>query len=385
MATGTERDADLLSVAAESSSMRTAAGEDSDLLMTVLRHSAMFRELLGESLTREELGRRLDVSRSTCYRYTNRLGELDMVAESGEDVTLTAVGETIATEVVTFEETVTQTLHPADGEEVFVDILRHSPGLQALSRRPLDRREVEDRLGVSDTTGYRITRSLEDRELIEKTDGRYAITSLGEAILGAVSAFESSVRTATGIGPVLPALRESGPSVGLEAFTGATVTTTDGYTFSPQNRHLELLEETDGVRGFNIESVVPSYLGDVQQLVEDGLEAEIIKQPETAAEMLAEFPHRAMKACNNSNVSVYLHDDITYSLSIFDDRIAIGALDADTGTCHTHVDTDATAARAWAEAVYESYKEDAVHLQRFEPFTLQEVVEDMRRETDHRA
>lgn len=366
--------------------MSTAQKEDTELLTDVLSHGAVLTELHGEALTREELAQCLDVSRSTSYRYMNRLEELDVVAESGEKIGLTPLGETIADEITKFETTVRRILNPeGDDRDVFVELLRHSPGLQALSRRPLDRRELEDRLGVSNTTGYRITRALEDRELIEKTNGRYAITTAGEEILGAVSALESNVRTAVRLGPVLRALREVGPSADLDAFAGATVTASSGYTFSPQNRYLELLDETETLRCFMFESMVPSYLGDVQQHLDYGLEVEVIKLPETAAEMLAEFPDRAIEVCNNDNLSVYLHDDLWYSLAIFDERIGIGVLDTDTGMCQTYVDTDAPAARTWAEAVYESYKEDAVHLPRFDPITLQRVVEKMQSDTDQRA
>lgn len=363
-------------------SMSTTEVADSDLLMDVLHHSEVLTELHGESLTHEELARRLDVSSATCYRYTNHLDELAMVAESGDGVALTALGETIAEEVGTFERTVTETLGGgSDEQEIFEEVLRHSPGLNALSRHPLDRREVEDRLGVSETTGYRITRFLEDRELIEKTDGRYEITATGEEVLEAVSAFESNVRTAVKLGPVLPTLREEGPSIDIDAFAGATVTTRSGYTFSPVNRFLELFQETDTVRCTGVESVFSSFLAGLMEPIYEGVKIEVIKQPETAAEMLTEFPDRAMDICNRTNISVYLHEELWYHLAIFDDRIAIGSLDADTGTCHTLVDTEATAARRWAEAVYEAYKDEAVHLPRFDPFNLQQVVEEKQSDT----
>lgn len=366
--------------------MSTKRKGDTGLLTDVLSHAAVLTELQGEMLTRDELAQRLDVSNSTSYRYTNQLAELDVVAESGEEVGLTYLGETIADEVTTFQTTVTQTLHlDGDSQEDFIELLRHSPGLQAISRRPLDRRELEDRLGVSNTTGYRITHSLEDRELIEKTKGRYAITTAGEEILEAVSEFETNIQIAVRLDPVLTVLRESGPPVDLDAFADATITTGSGYTFSPQNRYLDLLDETETLRCFMFDSMVPSYLGDVHQRIDDALEVEVIKRPETAAEMLAEFPDLVIEVCNNDNVSLYLHDYLWYSLAIFDERIGIGALDTDTGTCHTLVDTDKPVARRWAEAVYESYKEEAVHLPRFDPITLHQVVETMEDDTDQRV
>lgn len=357
--------------------MSTTRVEDSELLMDVLDHSEVLTELQGVGLTRKELERRLDVSRATCYRYTNRLSEMDMVSESDEGITLTPLGETIAAEVTTFETAVTRTLQPGDEDrDLFAEVVRLSPGLQALSRRPLDRRELEGRLDVSNKTAYRITRSLEDRELIEKSKGTYAITTAGTKILEAVSTFEANVRTAVRLGPVLVALRESGPSVDLDTFADATVTTIHGYTYSPQNRFLELVEKTDTLRGVNPPDIAPFYLGDIQQRLADGMEFENILRPEYVAKQLAEFPDRAIKTCNRPNVTVCLHDDLWYSLVLFTNRIGIGVPDADRGTVRAFVDTDSPAARKWAEAVYESYKAEAVHLPRFDPITLQRVIEE---------
>lgn len=357
--------------------MSTTRMEDSELLMDVLSHSEVLTELQGEDLTLKELERRLDVSRATSYRYTNRLSEMDMVSESGEKITLTPLGETVAAEATTFKTIVTRTLQPGDANrELFTEVVKLSPGLQALSRRPLDRRELEGRLDVSNKTAYRITRSLEDRELIEKSDGTYAITTAGESILEAVSTFEANVQTAVRLGPVVEALRESGPSVDLDMFADATVTTIKGYTYSPQNRFLELVEKTETLRGLNPPDIVPFYLGDIQQHLLEGMEFENILRPEYVAKQLAEFPDRAIKTCNRPNVAVYLHDELWYALVLFDNRIGIGVPDADRGTVRAFVDTGSPAARKWAETVYESYKAEAVLLPRFDPVTLQQIIEE---------
>lgn len=356
--------------------MTTTEAEDSTILMDVLRHSGVLTALRGKGLPREALERTLDVSSATCYRYTNRLRELDMLEESGDEITLTPLGETIANEVATFERTAAAALQSDVDREVFVEVMRRSPTLEALSRRPLDRRELEGRLDVSNKTAYRTTRSLEDRQLIEKSGGTYAITPTGTTVLGAVSTFETNVRTAVRLGPVLKALRESDPLVGLEAFADATVTTSHGYTHSPQSRFLELVEETGTLRGLHPPDIVPFYLGDVQQRLADGMEFENILRPEFAAYQLAEFPDRAIETCNRPNVSVLLHDDLWYSLVLFDSRIGIGVPEADAGTVRAFVDTDSPAARKWAETVYASYRAEAALLPRFDPITLERVIEE---------
>jgi predicted transcriptional regulator len=350
---------------------------DRDLLMDLLDHSQLLTELQGEPLAREELERLLDISNATCYRYTNRLSEMGMVAESGAEVALTPLGDTIAAEITTFEETVRQTLQAADEDrDLLVEITRLAPSLQALSRRPLDRRDLEERIDVSKSTSYRITRSLEERGLIEKSDRSYALTPDGMAILDAVSGFEANVRLAIRLGPVLAVLRDTDTTVDLDAFADATVTTIKGYVHSPQNRFLELLEETETLRGVAPNDVAPFYIDDIQQPLVDGLSLDAILRPEFVAQQLAEYPDRAIEVCNSDNVTIYIHDGLWYSLVLFDDRIGIGVRDSDTGTLRAFVDTDSPAARTWAEAVYTSYKTEAVRMQRFDPISLQQAMGD---------
>lgn len=356
--------------------MDTTQMLDSDLLADVLRYSEVLTELRGESLTREEVAQRIDVSGSTTYRYVNRLDEMGLVGDEGKEIRLTQLGQTIASSLARFETTVNQTLPLGDvSRGTMVELLRHSPALIALSRRPLRRRELEDRLGVSNSTGYRITRTLEEMALIENTDGRYEITRRGTAVLEAVSGFEANVRTAVRLGPVTEVLRETGPDVDLDAFADATVTDVQSYTFSPQIRFLELLDETDAFLGIGTESIVPGFFVDVQERIIDGMELEVLWTPETAAKSLAKWPERMIDVCDRNNVSVYLHDDIRFDLAVFDHRVGVGVPDTDTGVCRVFVDTESTAARTWAEEVYESYRAEAVRLPRFAPASLQRAIE----------
>lgn len=357
--------------------MHTTLNADRDLLMELLNHSQVLKELQGDALAREELERLLDISTATCYRYTNRLSEIGMVVESDEEVALTALGDAIAAEVATFEETVRRVLQAADEDrDLLVEITRRAPALEALSKRSLDRRDLEERLDVSQTTGYRATSSLEARGLIEKSNGTYALTPTGTQILDAVSGFEANIRMAIRLGPVLDPLRETGPPVALDAFAEATITTVQGYTHSPQRRFLDLLEETDTLRGFAMADFAPFYLGEILQRLIEGLELEEILRPEFAAQQLAEYPDRAIEICNKSNSTMYLHDDLWYGLALFDDRIGIGVRDADARTLRVFVDSGSPAARTWAEAVYESYKAGAVHLPRLDPISLQQAMEE---------
>ena len=178
--------------------MSTTLQADRDFLLDVLRRGPVLQTLQTTDRDREELARRLDISSATCYRYTNWLDERGMLEDADEVVSLTPLGETIAAELTSFDDAIRRYLEVGDGDwEVLAEVTKLAPGLHALSHRSLDRRDLEERIGVSKTTGYRLTRSLEKRGLVERVESAYALTTDGSAILNAVgsSTFSSSCRS----------------------------------------------------------------------------------------------------------------------------------------------------------------------------------------------
>ncbi|SEL66765.1 hypothetical protein SAMN04488691_106262 [Haloferax larsenii] len=64
--------------------------------------------------------------------------------------------------------------------DVLGDIVRHGPVLEALLDGPLDRREIESCLDVSKATSHRFTQWLDQQGFVEKVDGRFRLTGLGQ-------------------------------------------------------------------------------------------------------------------------------------------------------------------------------------------------------------
>jgi predicted transcriptional regulator len=363
--------------------MTTTLSTGPDRLVDVVRRLPMLEALRRGPLRREELERRLDVSRTTCYRYTNWLADGGLVEGSSEGFALTRLGEVITEEVVRFEAAVTTALGLAESDpELLLDVVRYAPGLEVLVTEPCDRRELERQIAVSRTTSYRFTRSFEEVGVVEKSHGKYALTAAGEEIASAVATFETGVRTALRLEPVLEAVSGTTPAFDLGAFADATVTTTGhGDAHSPVNRCIRLLQETDSLRAVDMNSIAPLYLGDLVQLVVEGMVTENVQTPEAIANILAEHPDKCIEACERGNVTVYLHDGLPYSLVVLDDRVGIGVRDRDARTLQTFVDTDSPDAREWAEAVFESYKRDAVEMTGFSPWAFRRAMERMSPDT----
>lgn len=356
--------------------MSSTLAPDSDLLIDLVNRSPMLKELQRDTRSREELERRLGVSTATYYRYTNWLSDKGLIEESTEGITFTAMGEVLTEEVVRFERSVLTTLQRTERDpDLLIDIIRYASGLEPLVNGPRDRRELERRLDVSKTTSYRFTRTFEDLGLIEKSEGQYRLTARGEEVLDAVVTFETRVRTALRLGPVLEAVRDTTPAIDLEAFADATVTTTDrGDPYGPVGRCIELIEETETLRGVYVGTIVPLYISDIGQRIIDGMDTVNVGSPVRIAEVLAESPAKCHEVCASGHLTIYLYDDLSYGLVILDDRVGVGIPRTDTRRLQVFVDTDSSGAREWAETVFESYKAQAVKMEGFSPWEVRQAV-----------
>ncbi|MFP4074197.1 MAG: helix-turn-helix transcriptional regulator [Actinomycetota bacterium] len=348
---------------------------DREFLLDLLSHEPVLRTLHVKPLSHGDLKALLGVSTATVYRYSSWLDEQGVATLADDSIELTPLGIAVSRAVSEFDEAVREALD-SGAPDLLVEVTKLAPGIQALSNRPLDRRDLEERIDVSKTTGYRITRSLEEHGLVERVGRSYELTCSGTEVLQATSRFEGTVRLAFRLGPALAPLQASDASVDIEAFADATVTSVYGYVHGPVNRFLALLDETTTLRGLAVSRVAPFYLGEIQERLAEGLVFEQILRPEFVARQLAEFPDRAIEVCDSDNVTVFVHDDLWFSLVLFDDRIGIGVSDAESGTLEALVDTGSASARDWAEAVYESYRSQAVRLPRFDPISLQEALDE---------
>lgn len=266
------------------------------------------------------------------------------------------------------------TVPPSDPDG-FLELLRRVPMLEALADGALDRRELEDQLGISRATSHRFTRWLGDRGLIERFDGEFFPTELGKAITESTTEFKTEVTTAFQLAPVLEAMDGTGSPVPLPAFDDATVTSpVHGDPHGPMMRYVSLVEGTSTLRGFDTWTIAPTYMDVIQDRILDGMETVLIDPVSVVEDIMDRYPERCVEVCVSGNFTVRLHDSLPFGLAIFDDRIGIAVCDPETSALDAFVDTDSPDARAWAENVYESYKSESVLLENFTKKGLREAM-----------
>lgn len=284
----------------------------SDMFVELMDRSPMLEELLRDALARREFGDRLDQT-------DDRLGTDELV-----------------------------------------DIIRHGPILEELVKGPLERHEIERRLDVSRTTSHRMTRWLDDRNLIEKTEGKFKLTGYGEVVADETLRYERNIRVGRRLAPLLESICAHHQEFVIEPFADATVTTTGpDDPYRPVERFISLLQETETFRGFNTTQMAPFSVDEFHRRIRDGMETELIYLPSVIENCYSNDPERTSEMLESSHLTLRTRDALPYGLAIFDDRVGIGGYDEDTGQFRVFVDTDAAIAREWAEGVYASFRADS--------------------------
>ncbi|MWG36972.1 helix-turn-helix transcriptional regulator [Halomarina oriensis] len=244
-----------------------------------------------------------------------------------------------------------------NGADRLVTLVRRGPVLAALRAEALDRRDLEARLDVSKPTVLRATGTLADYGLVERVDGRFRLTAQGEVVAAALDRFERVERAATRLGPFL-ATTDYG--VAVEHFADAEVTTrVPGDPYRPVRRFMSLVESTDRLRGFDVATIAPGNVETLYERIVDGMVTDVC-YPESVVETIVESsPDRSADAASSGNLTLRVAEDLPCGLALFDERVALGGYDPETGALAAFVDTDDPDAYAWGEREFERFCADA--------------------------
>lgn len=243
------------------------------------------------------------------------------------------------------------------------------PFLAAIREEQLGRRGLEQRFDVSRTTIYRTTADLEDRGLIEPTNGSYRLTAHGLAVTAAIDQYHDTLTTAERLAPLVEFVDHPILLRSLHLFADAELLTADpGEPYWLTEWLTGQLAEVDFFRGLD------PVMGNAQQheigleRVEAGADiASVISRTRVAewgdvtTEQLAAAKQR-LGECN-----AYVGDDLPFTLQIVDETVVVVGLDDETGLPAVCAVTERAETRDWAEALYRRYRRGA------EPVDVEEL------------
>lgn len=250
-------------------------------------------------------------------------------------------------------------------DERLIELVNRSTVLQALyEQKVMSRHELQNCLGVSRSTIHRIIHSLLENAVIERIDGEFTLTAFGKISAKKVEEFETNIETAMELAPVLEAIDKHDINFDISAFTTATVTTAEpGNPYRGVNRFMALVEETDTLRGLDPASINPLHIDSLNNRIINGMVTEAVYPPEVVENLLSIYPEKAKEVFDSGNLTLWMHDNIPFGITLCDDRIGIGIYDDNTGMLQLFADTDDPEAREWAESVYHSYRSEATRVE----------------------
>jgi hypothetical protein len=236
--------------------------------------------------------------------------------------------------------------------------------LDALADGPRDRDGLRAATGASSPTIGRVLGDFQERRWVVRDGHSYELTPLGAFVAERFTDLHDAMETERTLRDVWRWLPVEMDGFSVDLFADAVVSYPGpSYPYQPVERVSQLIEATDAMRGFGTTVFKSINNETVCRSVLDGMAFEYIYSPAILEATVAWNPERVAEATACEHCTILLHDALPdedrCGLGIFDDRIGICCHDAETGALRAVVDTDAPAAREWAESVYERYRRQA--------------------------
>lgn len=228
-----------------------------------------------------------------------------------------------------------------------------------LSAERVSKTELRRRLDASRTTIDRHLEALEERNWIREVDGEYTITRVGELVAEKFLSFVETVGAARGLAPAIEWLPTEF-DLDMSALDDAEVVLANPKDpYSVMHRHARRLRAGDHVRGIAPIAELYSHETNHETVVRNGASVELIVEPEVADTYWSDPAYRRLteEMARTSRFELHVHDGtVPYGVVILDDTVQIIAID-DEGMPRALIETEAPAAREWAERIYRQYLE----------------------------
>ncbi len=254
------------------------------------------------------------------------------------------------------EEATSQIDSQMENDAFLIEVVRRGTLLSALKSEPASSSELASRVDLSRSTIHRATDSLAERDLIEKSDGTFRLTTYGEVVAEELIDFRELMAAIRLLKPFLSYVDV--PNFPIEDFIDAVV-----IEPKPRQPHytvhniMKLIEETEYLRAFS--SVIsPFYVDIARREMLNGMRAEAIFDVETMDIILSEYNEPTEETIQTGRFDVYVHDEIPFELFIFDEKIGLAAHD-ENGIARVLVVSSSPGAINWGEQLYEEYLAEA--------------------------
>jgi predicted transcriptional regulator len=222
----------------------------------------------------------------------------------------------------------------------------------------LEKHALGDRVDASRTTIGRNLGALEEQGWIRRTNGECAITRQGELVAESLGDLVTTMEVTGKLRPFLEWIPDG--TLGLDLTTLADAEITLPGDHDPRamlNRHTRLLGEMDHARGVLPFTSLHSAETVHERVVENGARAEVVVGPAVAKlyRSAAEYVELIEELLATDRFEVFVHDGpLPYGLVVIDGMVQVVAAEDDEP--RALLETDADAAREWADETYRRYR-----------------------------
>lgn len=242
-----------------------------------------------------------------------------------------------------------------------IKITRRVCALEALYEEgAMDRRDLEQALGVSKPTVHRFARFLGEQGLVVRVDGRFRLTPLGKVVAEETIRFRDTVDGIQKLRRISQWLPVEAFDFDLRRFHDANIVFPDcSDPFAPIRKASTLLDTARRVRVVSSVYLPETFATLCRGSIENGSSVACVYDRRVLDVIRADEQARSnLERLLARGVVVAVHPDIPFSLFIADETVLICAVD-DRGVPKALVVTEDTVIRDWAEESCESYRHEA--------------------------
>lgn len=233
--------------------------------------------------------------------------------------------------------------------------------LAALDGQSADKARLVSELGVSRSTVDRGLRRAENERLVAYRDGAYTLTAAGRVALEQYDSFRDDLGTLASARSVLDPLAPDAPMAPAMLSGADVVPAEEPAPTRPAMLLREDIAESSRWRGMGVAETLPSFATRFHEAVlESGLVVDLVMERSFLDYLEEAYPESIPDMEAAPNCTIHTVPSLPYGLGLFDangtEEACIVVYD-ENKTMSGLVRNDSEAAVAWAESVFERFRE----------------------------
>lgn len=248
----------------------------------------------------------------------------------------------------------------AGPQQLMATVSQRRDFVAVLADRPMEKRELVDRVGVSRSTVNRAVWDLEKLGLVEYADDAYRLTLAGRLCREQFLQYEGATRAIADANDLLERLPPTAP-MSVAFLRGADVYVAEDPTpHVPVTVLCDVLEKASRLRGLSRAHAAAQTDSALRRAVDSGATIEMVFREAVYEHIHATYDW-ADDAMRDGSYRPSVTDDVPYGLAIadHDDNTVCCLVVYDNSSIAGVLVNDTPAAIDWATSVYESYRDAA--------------------------